>query len=288
VLAPIGVSPSGANGITSQDDFVTALALRGEYRFVQNETWTVGAGYGLFQNIHARLSDFDVQDHTPTIYAERRFGAAQVRFQYLLDYVTVGGDSYLMANTLQSVLTYPESDRTFTQAWVRYQNQDFMEWSLDRGGVNPTRDANNYMFGAMQYWLFSEGRGHVRAGYTFDTNRTGGGDVERATPGRPTSADWSYTGHRLSTGVAFQPLAATKVDLALDYYRQGYDNANSFSPTGTTVRKDNVFLLTGTAVRDLNSWLWLAFQYSFTRDDANVPAFSYVRHVVSFTLGGHF
>jgi hypothetical protein len=193
-----------------------------------------------------------------------------------------------LANTLQSVLTYPESERTFTEAFFRYQNQDFKEWGLDRAHVNPTRDANNYMVGAMQYVLFTEGRGHVRAGYTYDTNRTGGGDVARAVPGQPSKTDWSYVGHRLSTGVNFQPLTATKVDLAFDYYRQGYDNPNSFSPTGTTVRKDNVFLLTGTAVRDLNSWLWLAFQYSFTRDDANVPAFSYVRHVVSLTLGGHF
>lgn len=288
VLSPVGVSPLAGSGISRQDDFVTVLAGRGEYRFVQNDTWIVGAGYSFYQNIHARLGDFDVQDHTPTIYAQRRFGAAQLRAQYLLDYVTVGGDSFLLTNTLQSVLTYPESERTFTQAWVRYQNQDFQEWSLDRGRVNPTRDANNYMVGAMQYVLFSEGRGLVRAGYTFDTNRTGGGDVARATPGRPTGADWSYVGHRFSTGVGFQPLTATKIDLNFDYYRQGYDNPNSFSFSGTTVRKDNVFLITGTAARDLNSWLWLAFQYSFTRDDANVPAFSYVRHVVSFTLGGYF
>ncbi|ALA60707.1 tetratricopeptide repeat protein [Nitrospira moscoviensis] len=287
VLQPSGISSPG-NAISRKDDFVTVLNGGADYRFVQDDTWTVGAGYGFYQNIHARLSDFDVQDHTPTIYAQRRFGAAQLRAQYLLDYVTVGGDSYLLANTLQSVLTYPESDRTFTQAWVRYQNQDFKEWSLDRGGVNPTRDANNYMVGAIQHWVFSEGRSRIRAGYTFDTNRTGGGDIDRAVPGRPTSADWSYVGHRLSTGIGFQPLPATTFDLAFDYYRQGYDNPNSFSADGTTVRKDNIFLLTGTAVHDLRSWLWIAFQYHYTRDDANIAAFNYVRHVISFTVGGRF
>ncbi len=36
-------------------------------------------------------------------------GAAQLRFQYLLDYVTVGGDSYLLSNALLSTLTVTTS-----------------------------------------------------------------------------------------------------------------------------------------------------------------------------------
>jgi len=288
VLLPSGVSSPG-NNISHKDDFVTVLAGSGEYRFVQNDLWTVGAGYGFYQNLHARLSDFNVQDHTPTLYVQRRLGSAQLRFQYLLDYVTVGGDSYLLSNALLSTLTVPESDRTYTQAFFRYQNKDFKDFQLDASGVNPTRDANNFMLGAMQYFLLQDNRWHLRAGYTFDTDRTGSRAADGpAFSGQHTQADWSYIGHRFSTGVAFQPMAATKLDLALDYYRQGYDNPNSFSVDGTTVRRDNLFFMTGTVVRDLSSWLWVAFQYSYTRDDSNVPAFSYVRNVVSFTLGGNF
>lgn len=288
VLLPGGVSPpGGSTGISHKDDFVTVFTGRGEYRFIQNDTWTVGAGYGLYQNVHARLGDFNVQDHTPTLYVQRQFGSMQLRFQYILDYVTVGGDPYLFSNALQPTLTVAQSDRSFTQAFVRYQYKDFKSFRDDQLGapVNSTRDGVNWMLGGMQYLRFAENRGQVRAGYTFDTDRTGGGEVTQ--PGRPTHADWSYTGHRFSTGVAYQPMAATKLDLAFDYYRQSYDSANSFSPSGA-VRKDNVFFLTGTAVRDLNSWLWLAFQYSFTRDQSNVEVFDYSRHIVSFTLGGMF
>ena len=287
VLLPSGISTPG-NNISRKDDFVTVLTGGGEYRLIQDGTWTVGAGYGFYQNVHAKLSDFNVQDHTPTVYVQRRLGSADLRFQYLLDYVTVGGDSYLLSNTMLSTVTIPESERTYTQAYVRYQNKDFKDFQLDRLGVNPTRDANNWMIGGMQYLLFQENRGHVRAGYTFDTDRTGGGDVAQAVPGRPSETDWSYIGHRFSTGMALQPAAATTLDLAVDYYRQGYDNPNSFSLGGATVRKDNIYLVTGTAVHDLRSWLWVAFQYSYTRDDANIAVFNYVRHVVSFTLGGRF
>jgi tetratricopeptide (TPR) repeat protein len=276
------------NGISHKDDFVTALALGGEYRFLQTDKWTIGAGAGLFTNLHARLSDFNVFDIAPTLYVERRLGSAQLRLQYTLDYVTVGGDAYLLSNAIQPTLTIPESDRTYTQAFFRYQNKDFKSFRDDQFGVpvNQTRDANNYMLGAMQYWKVFNERGYVRAGYMFDTDRTGGGDGP-TTPGVPTSADWQYTGHRLSTGVAYQPVTATTLQLAFDYYRQNYSNPNSFSPDGT-VRKDNIIQLTGTAVRDFRSWLWLAFQYSYTRDQSNVDAFDYSRHIVSLTVGGAF
>lgn len=275
------------NGISHKDDFVTALSGYAEYRFLQTDLWTVGAGGGLFTNVHARLNDWNVFDLAPTLYVQRRLGAAQLRLQYTLDYVTVGGDAYLLSNAIQPTLTIPESERTYTQAFFRYQRKDFKTFRDDEFGVpvNQTRDANNYMLGAMQYWRLPDDRGYLRAGYTFDTDQTGGGDTAQV--GVPTSGDWAYIGHRLSAGIAYQPLAATTLQFAVDYYRQNYSNANSFSPQ-LVERRDNVYLLTGTAVRDINSWLWLAFQYSYTKDSSNVEVFDYTRHIVSLTVGGSF
>ena len=287
VLLPGGVSPpGGSTGISHKDDFKMVFNGGGEYRLLQNETWTVGAGAGFYKSFHARLSDFNVLDVAPTLYVQRQLGSMQLRLQYIFDYVTVGSDPYLMSHALQPTLTVPQSERSFTQAFVRYQYKDFKTFRDDdlRAPINQTRDGVNWMLGGMQYLTFAENRGQVRAGYIFDTDRTGG---EVTQFGRPTHADWSYTGHRFSTGVAYRPMEATRLDLAFDFYRQNYDSANSFSPSGA-VRKDNVIFLTGTAVRDLNSWLFVAFQYSFTRDQSNVDVFDYTRHIVSFTLGGTF
>jgi len=285
VLLPGGGTLPG--GISHKDDFVFVLTGNGEYRFVQNDTWTAGVGLGLYTNFHARLSDFNVVDVGPTVYVQRRLGLTQLRLQYTFDNVTVGGDSYLQSNAFQPTLTIPESDRTYTQVFARYQYKDFKTFRDDQLGrpVNQTRDGINWMFGAMQYWRFADDRGHVRAGYTLDMDRTGGGDTAQV--GVPSNGDWSYTGHRLSIGGGYRPFTATTLQLAFDYYRQSYSNANSFSPD-LEKRKDNVYQLTGTAVRDLNSWLWLAFQYSLTRDQSNVAVFDYTRHIVSLTLGGAF
>ncbi len=289
VLLPSGTQPLGG-GISRRDDFVSVLFGGGEYRFLQTDTWTAGAGYSLYQNLHARLSDFNVQDHTPTVYVSRRFGMAQLRLQYIFDYVSVGGDSYLLSHAFQPTVTIAESNRTFTLLLFRYQDKDFKEWdrSLDRLGVNQTRDGKNWMFGVSQYYLFPHNRGHVRGGYTFDADRTGGGDVSQAVPGVPSPADWAYNGHRFSAGVAYAPWTSTTFDLGFHFYRQDYLNANSFSDTGATERRDNIYMATVTGVRDVTSWLWVALQYSYTRDQANVAAFDYTRHIVSFTVGGQF
>jgi len=282
--------PSGGtlpSGISHKDDFVFVMTGGAEYRFVQNDTWTAGVGLGLYTSFHARLTDFNVVDVGPTVYVQRRLGQTQLRLQYIFDNVTVGGDSYLQSNAFQSTWTIPESERTFTQVFARYQYKDFKTFRDDQLGqpVNQTRDGINWMLGAMQTWRFANDRWYVRAGYTLDLDRTGGGDTAQF--GVATNGDWSYTGHRLSFGGGYRPFTATTVQLAFDYYRQNYENANSFSPTLET-RNDNVYLLTGTAVQDLNSWLWLAFQYSYTRDQSNVAVFEYTRNIVSLTLGGAF
>jgi len=93
VLLPGGGTLPG--GISHKDDFVFVLTGNGEYRFVQNDTWTAGVGLGLYTNFHARLSDFNVVDVGPTVFVQRRLGLTQLRLQYTFDNVTVGGDSYL-------------------------------------------------------------------------------------------------------------------------------------------------------------------------------------------------
>lgn len=291
VLQPAGTQPpGGATGISRQDDFVSSLFGGGEYRFVQSEAWTAGAGYLFFQNLHANLSDFDVQNHTPTLYVSRRFGMAQLRLQYIFDYVSVGGDSYLMSHAFQPTVTVAETNRTFTLLLFRYQDKDFKGWnrSLDRLGVNQTRDGKNWMFGVSQYYVFPDNRGHVRGGYTFDADRTGGGDVAQAVPGVPSPADWAYNGHRISAGVAYVPRTGTTLDVGFQYYRQNYLNANSFSNTGTVERRDDVYVATVTGVQDVTARLWLALQYSYIRDQANIVSFDYARHILSFSVGGRF
>lgn len=86
----------------------------------------------------------------------------------------------------------------------------------------------------------------MRIGYTYDTDRTGGGSPSVAVVGNQTNADWAYRGHRVAAGLSLPPVMTVRLNLAFDYYRQDYDNPSSFSPSGTTRRLDEILFFTGT------------------------------------------
>ena len=286
VLLPIGTQPpGGATGISQKDDFRTAIYARGEYRPIQTDTWTAGVTYGYYQSFHQKLTAFDVQNHSPSVFVQRQIGPVQARLQYAFDYVRVGQAPYLYAHAIQPIFTIAEGNSHFTQLQFRYQNKDFQD---DRFAGNSFRDGKNWLGGVTQYAYFLNGTGHVRLGYTFDMDRTGGGDPTVATPGVPSNADWAYKAHRLSLGLGVPEIWTLKPAFALDYYRQQYDNPNSLSANGTTVRRDTVLFFTASIGRPITDWLSITAEYNYTRDQSNIQFFDYSRNIYSITLSGRF
>jgi tetratricopeptide (TPR) repeat protein len=286
VLLPSGTTPpGGGTGISQKDDFRTTFYLRGEYRAIQTADWTAGATYGFYQSLHAKLHDFNVQDHSPTAFVQRQMGPVSLRLQYVYDNVSVGGDPYLVSQAIQPLVTIAEEGNRFTQFQFRYQNKEFQD---DRFPTNSTRNGKNWLAGFTQFFYFDDGTSNVRFGYTYDTDRTGGGSPAFATPGVQTNADWAYHGHRLSAGVSLQPVWTLRPSLAFDYYLQNYDNPNSFSPTGTTVRRDRDIFFTASLGKELSKIWSVSVEYNYVRDQSNVSAFDYVRNIFSVSLTGRF
>lgn len=286
VLLPIGTQPpGGTTGISQKDDFRTAIYARGEYRPIQTDTWTAGVTYGFYQSLHQRLSGFDVQDHSPSVYVQRQLGIVQARLQYVYDYVRVGQAPYLQTHALQPIITIAEGNGYFTQLQFRYQNKDFQD---DRFAGNSFRDGKNWLGGLTQFAYFANNAGYVRVGYTFDMDRTGGGHPGIAVPGTPSNADWAYQAHRVAVGLGIPPIWTVQPTFAFDYYLQQYDNPNSLSASGTSVRRDRVYFATASLARPLTNWLTLAAEYNYTRDQSNIQFFDYSRNIYSLTLNGRF
>lgn len=286
VLLPLGTQPpGGTTGISRKDDYRHSLFARGEYRPIQTETWLGGIGYGIYQSFHSMLSTFDVEDHTPMVFLQRQLGPLQARLQYVFDYVKVGQSPYLISHAIQPVFILSEGSHAYTQLQFRYQHKDFQHGLFLQ---NSLRDGKNWLAGVTQYLLFANNAGSVRIGATFDMDRTGGGAPATATPGVQTNADWAYHGYLLSTGLSLPPLWSFKVDVAFDYYHQQYVNPNSFSPTGTVRRRDDIYFFTGTVTHDITQSLSLALQYSYTRDQNTISVFDYTRSIYSVVLAGRF
>jgi tetratricopeptide (TPR) repeat protein len=286
VLMPSGVQPpAGTTGISRQGDYRTVLYARGEYRPVATERWNVGSSYGFYQSFHRTLSGFDVQDHSPTVFVQHQLGPIGLSLQYVYNYTLVGRAPYLIAQAVQPLLLLKEGANAYTQVEFRYQNKDFQH---GRFTINAFRDGKNWLAGLTQFLLFSENQGRVWLGYTYDTDRTGGGSPSFAVPGEPTNADWSYQGHRIATGLELPPVRTLKLDLAFDYYLQEYDNPNSFSSNGLIRRKDNIYAFSANVSRGITENISAALQYAYTRDQNNIQAFDYNHSVYSLVLTGRF
>jgi tetratricopeptide (TPR) repeat protein len=282
VVLPLGIQPPGGpTGISRKSDYRTVLQLAGEWRPFQTQTAAAGLSYGVYQSFHRTLHGFDVQDHSPGVFLTKRLGIFEGRVQYNFDYVTVGRDPFLVAHTVQPVLRIYEGRSGITEFQLRYQNKDFQD---DRFLINSFRDGKNWLAGVTQYLVFSKNSGHLRLGYTYDTDRTGGGTPTIASPGVPTNADWAYTGHRLASGIELQLIPRTRFNASLDYYRQQYDNPNSFSVTGLQRRADDIYIFSGTISREIRPWLLALFQYGYTRNYSNIAVFDYERSVYSVTF----
>ena len=286
VLLPLGLQPpGGSTGISQKDDFRTAIYARGEYRPIETPVWTAGVTYGFYQTFHQKLTAFDIQDHAPTVFVQRQIGIATARIQYSFDYVRVGQDPFLLSHAIQPIFTIAEGNSLFTQIQLRYQNKDFQD---DRFAGNSFRDGKNWLAGITQYAYFANGTGHVRLGYTYDSDRTGGGHPQMATPGVQTNADWAYKAHRLSVGLSVPAIWTLKPNFAFDYYHLEYDNPSSFSTNGAIARRDNVMFITATLNRPLTDWLGIAVEYNYMRDQSNLRVFDYNRSIYSVTLSSRF
>jgi tetratricopeptide (TPR) repeat protein len=286
VLLPLGIQPPGGPaGISRKSDYRSVLQLAAEFLPLQTDRSAAGMGYALYQSFHRTLHAFDVQDHSPSLFVAHRLGRVEARLQYSFDYVTVGRSPFLMAHTAQNIVRIHEGGGAITEVQLRYQSKDFQD---DRFPINAFRDGKNWLAGATQYFVFPADSGHIRFGYTYDTDRTGGGSPTLATPGAPSNADWAYVGHRLSAGMEFLLFSKTRFDAGVEYYRQNYLNPNSFSLSGTQRRGDDIYILSGTVTRELRPWLSALFQYGYTRDHSNVSVFDYTRNVFSVSLLGKF
>lgn len=288
VVVPNGTSPpGGATGISQQSDYRMVLYAHGDLRPIQTGTWTAGVASGVYQSFHRTLSGFDVLDVSPTAYVQHQLGPLQSSIQYIFSYTDVGREPYLVAHTAQPYFTLAEGGRAFTQVQLRYQYKDFKD---DRFPTNSGRDGINWLAGVTQFLYLMEDKARMRAGFIYDADRTGGGSPSVAPPpGGTNASDWSYNGYRVSTGLELPSIIwKLSSSLAFEYYWVNYLNPNSFSSDGLTPRRDRIIGLTGVLSRALTEHFSLAFQYSYTREQSNIPAFDYNRSVYSLSLTGRF
>jgi tetratricopeptide (TPR) repeat protein len=266
---PAGISRKGDNRIL--------FYAKGGYRFLETQSWSLGAAYSLYQSLHDKLRTFDVQNHQGSAFLLYRQPWGQLRIPYEFNFALVDGDTFLRSHAVTPTLKIPESAMTFTELQYGFTSKDFVNTA--QFSNNSDRDAVNHMAGIAQTLVLNKtGRFQIR--YNYDRELTGSS---------PTEDDWAYQGHKLSGELAWSLPKGLRFDLEADYYLQYYTNPNSFSsPSNTEKRTDRIQTYTVTLSKTLGNWATLTLQYLYNRNASIIPVFDYDRSIVSVILAGNF
>ena len=262
-------------GISRKGDSRFLFYLRGGYRFLETQDWSLGAAYSLYQSLHVELHSFNVQNHQASAFLVYRRPGMQLRIPYEFNFALVGGDTFLRSNAVTPTLTIPESSRTFTELQYGFTSQDFVNTS--QFPTNNDRDGINNRVGISQSVVLDQTT-RLRVRYDYDNELTGSS---------ATQDDWAYQGHKFTGDLGLSIPRGLNLDIEGYYYLQYYDNPNSSSPS-LEKRTDHIQTYTATLSKTFDKWVTLSLQYLYNRNGSNISVFDYDRNIVSVILAGTF
>jgi len=255
-------------------------ALRVDYAWFRQGPWESTASYSFFQTVYNNdgTSSFNLQDHLGSLGAFYR-GALrempyQLGLQYSYDWLTLGGNPFLVRNTITPFVTLVENAGNLTTFVGRLQFKNFLQDAT----VTPVenRDARNWMVGPTHVFRFAGDKHLIRLGYQFDYE-----DAE--------GADFSYKGHRLLTGGQYTlPWGDTRLRYDYEVHFRGYSNSPQVilpvTSPGTMTRHDTEQIHYFRIEKPLPNSLTLSVEYQGDFSQSNLDVYNFHHNVFSLIL----
>jgi tetratricopeptide (TPR) repeat protein len=294
ILEPNDIQISGEG----ESDSRMVFSLLGRLIPVRTPQWRAGAEYSLFQSVHFRLSEFDIQSHTAGLFARLKMNRVTLRMAasgnvtFLDSRVFSNYDLFSDSVTVQPSATIQQTRALFAVVSVRFRYSNFFD-DIPSGQDPEVRDRDGWSvrFGADQYLSFNKRRSLARLSYRYRGSRNDG-------------TDWEYDSHHV--GLGLQTLLWKDFTLNVDwgYTRYDYLHVNSFSfdgaglgildldttsaTTDTEERQDDRFTASITLTQALGRFFFLSLNFAHTTNLSNIAFFDYRRNIVALTLTGRY
>ncbi|HZR46490.1 MAG TPA: tetratricopeptide repeat protein [Candidatus Manganitrophaceae bacterium] len=261
-------SPPTAQTITDKSDLVGVVFLRGRYQWLHLSDWSGRVEYSFYQNFHRddALENFNIQSHQLIFNGGRRIGQSELLLQYELQYALLGGDSFMLKQTIGPRFILPESKRNLTEFSYQFGAKRFD----DIAGLFPNNSERNVQLhkaGFTHYYTF-ESKGNLHGGYAFDREIAGS---------LPNEDDWTFSGHRFYAGLVLPPWRHLILAADAEYILRRFDHENQQPPNEK--RNDHELLAIVTLTRSFGERLDLSLQYLHQQNRSNIPLFEYDRNI---------
>ncbi|MFQ5902500.1 MAG: tetratricopeptide repeat protein [Candidatus Binatia bacterium] len=255
------------------------------YTWLRTPDWEGTVSHRFLQTYNDRLPELNTQSHTPTIAITNRGSIPGANgplpyvtgLQLTYDFISLGDAGFTQRWIFNPFFTLVENEWNLTTLQFRYQWKDFLH--DERVARREIRDAKNYMFGPLHFFIFEQGRHFIRLGYQYDIERAEG-------------ENWTYTGHRLLAGAQYTiPWYDIRLRYDLDFHWRNHNREHSQVPsnaTGTIRRRDREPVHLISIAKDFLTDFTVSLEYLFDRNISNLPPFDYNRHVVTTSLTWRF
>ncbi len=266
VLAPSSDQEQVKFGITNQSDGRAVVTLGGRYLLWRTERLQLALGYDFYQSIYFQMTNFDLQDHRPSVELVGRTDFAEIGFRTQYDFDLFGTISLMQQVIASPWIRIPEADWGRAELFYRMRWQDYLDNTFQN------LDAINNAVGGREVVYVAGPERFVWLGYRFDNNDST----------RQSGDQFGYNGNQGLVGGGWTfPSVATDVEVSYGFDYQQYDSASQG-------RRDKESSVTAVAVKQLNERFLVRGAYLGTFNDSNQATFTYNRNIVSLGVEARF
>ncbi len=262
VLAPSDSAIKQDVGISRQSDGRFVFGAGGSYALWQHERTQLSVGYDFFQSLHFQLTDFNLQDHGPSVQLVSTAGMFQFGVLGRYDYYLLNTDSFLQEGTALPWVTIL-GDRGRLELFYRMRRRDFKKSSFF------IRDAFNHAAGARQFYYLDTPDRYVFVSYRFDH--------EDPIHSGDDSQQFAYNGQEVGGGFGWSFPFAIDTEVSYAYRYENYAPASN-------QRHDDQHDITAVIRKELTEHLALVAGYFGNINNSNNNLYDYERHIGSLTL----
>ena len=270
ILKPSDVQASA--GISGESDSTGIGTLRAEYIPKLKAPYGLKAQYSLYQNMHGRLKNYDVQSHSIALVPNYNLKGSSISLLTSYNLTRVANIDYLKTITLSPTYTFFINKTQFATGSLKYQDKKYVKAPVN---ANEDREGNDTNIGISWFYLLSENKGFINARYEYNRET-------------PKGKNWQYSGNRIGFSLIY-PLTLITQHLTLNLGGEGY--SQSFDNTHTTFlkkRTDTTYtfntMLSYTIYDDID----IQLQYAYIRTDSNISVYGYNKNMVTMGVDGRF
>jgi hypothetical protein len=257
-------------GFSHKGDWSGVVNARGSYSAVKNGVLEMVAGFSLYQNLHASLSDFDITQSLLNLSAGYPLTPKiKVMGSYSFEYLMLGNQSYNYSNAVSPAISADSGKWGTTTLDYHYSSKRY--WNSARFSTNTDRDGDNHLVG-LSHLLPLDPSTTLWMVYSHDLDLT-------------RSRVLGSQGDRVLIGCRRLLPFALLGDLSGDLSRRGYRDSD---PSYGLRRQDTQYSVSLSLTKALSERYSLSLGEVVSRNLSNISDFTYTRALTSALVSARF